>query len=99
MKKDLVFNFERKLKVVDDWADPSKNPFFWAIYLAWAIFGRIWPIWVEINFTRIFNYISLNLLTQKYILSAYKHLFKNFQEISFKIDHVEDLKNQIWKLT
>ena len=75
------------------WADPPKNALFWAIFLAWAIFGRIWPIWAEIDFTRIFNYISLNLLTQKYILSAYKPLLKNLLENSLKLDHFEDLNN------
>ena len=74
------------------YADPPKNPVFWII-LAWAIFGRILPIWAEIDFTRIFNYISLNLLTQKYILSAYKHLFKNLPEISLKLNHAEELNS------
>ena len=47
----------------------------------------------KVNKCRIFNYISLNLLTQKYILSAYKPLLKNLLENSLKLDHFEDLNN------
>ena len=55
-------------------------------------FFLAWPILAEVDFTRTFTNISPNLLTHKYILSAYKPLCKNLPEISFKLYNVEDLQ-------